>query len=75
MNSFCTEKECKFRHPKPCKYREKCKFFKFDKCFYKHDSTRSSHPLFINKQKALEEDSKKLKVEILDLQNKVKSKE
>ena len=30
-------KKFEFRHPKPCRDKEYCKFFKLDKCFYKHD--------------------------------------
>ena len=32
----CRSKECAFRHPKPCKNRENCKFSKLNVCIYKH---------------------------------------
>ena len=41
----CKETECKFRHPKLCKYREVFKFLKKQICSYKHEFETKEKPL------------------------------
>ena len=72
QNSFCRDKECKNRHPKPCKYGDTCKFLNQDKCSFKHDHTKSKNKIekenLGQKLKAFEEVINKIKAEMIDLQ-------
>ena len=75
----CKDRECAFRHPKPCRNRENCKFFKLEICFYKHEDDikeeNNDKEVINNKVKECEDQIKTLEAEILDLKNNVKSKE
>ena len=73
---ICRDSQCKFRHPKSCKFGGKCKFFQRKICFYKHieksnDEVDTSNGLM----KDLETEIDKLKADIRDLQICILSKE
>ena len=75
----CILKDCRFRHPKPCRNKENCKFLKRNICFYKHikeDCKERSHAREIDNQiEGYEEEIKKLKLEVEGLKALLKSKE
>ena len=58
-NRICKLKECRFRHPRSCRNRENCKFFKRNVCLYKH--IKQDYP---EKYTRYEEEINKVKVEI-----------
>jgi hypothetical protein len=72
--SLCKERQCKFRHPRVCKFGDNCHFLRKKYCLYKHDSSKSD-----DQQKKevvfLKEEITKLKAEIQDLRNVVEMKE
>ena len=73
----CKEKECKYRHPKLCKYRESCKFLKKQICSYKHDLINKEKDLkeTANKVKECENEVQKLRSEVFILMNNVQMKQ
>ena len=44
-NRFCKDKQCKFRHPRPCKHEKSCKFYLKGICSYRHDVIKSAEEL------------------------------
>ena len=73
---LCKDNECRFRHPKTCKFRQNCKFFQKKICFFKHHELQTVK--IVNSQKEidiLEKEVAKLKDEILHLKNNVNKKE
>lgn len=75
----CRIKECEFRHPKPCRNKEKCKFFKLAKCVYKHEDDtkddKAGQEGIRNKLKEYEIEVEKLKADVLELKQIVEAKE
>ena len=57
------DKSCKSRHPKSCKYEERCKFFAKNICAYKHVTLASEDEEIYNL---------KIQIESLNLENKKK---
>ena len=78
-NRACKVKDCRFRHPKPCRNKEDCKFFKRDRCAYNHskdDSQKRCGTREVDtKIKGYEEEIAKLKLEIKKLKALLKTKE
>ena len=76
---ICKEKECPSRHPKLCKNRDECKFFKKNICAYRHENLHTKdiiHNKNINEEiNALEDDVKRLQQEIVDLKDNIQMKE
>ena len=63
-NRICKLKECRFRHPRSCRNRENCKFFKRNVCLYKH--IKQDYP---EKYTRYEEEINQLKMEIKRLKD------
>ena len=62
----CTDGECKFRHPKVCKYRDSCKYLRKQICAYKHEVFKCKNNLkTTEKVKEYEDEMKQLKYEIV----------
>ena len=78
-NRVCKIKDCRYRHPKPCRNKENCKFLKRNRCFYKHikeDCKERSHTREIDNQiKGYKEEIKKLNLEVEGLKALLKSNE
>ena len=71
--SVWRDTECKFRHPKTCKFGEECKFLKLKCCVYNH-----KHSKVVNdteKINKLSKEGDKLKAEIMKLKSDTKFKE
>ena len=71
--SICRDQECNYRHPRSCKYRELCKFYKKDICAFKHINIIKKETSE-NEIKSHFEEIQKLKNEILQLKTDVESK-
>jgi chromosome segregation ATPase len=75
----CRDNECKARHPKYCKNGYGCKFYKKKVFAYKHEDLKSVEAIrtqnLMKDNEALEEEVKKLKVEIAELKENVIKKE
>ena len=72
------QKGCLKRHPKPCKFKNKCKFVAKDLCPFSHkDNTDEEKDKLTNRLKDLEEIIKNLKTankqKYFDLANKEKT--
>ena len=78
QNRVCKDLKCPFRHPKPCRNGENCKFLKLKKCAYKHDdhNVKISQETETSKEKVkhFEDQIKILKKEIADLKNGINNK-
>ena len=72
-NNVCKDRECKFRHPKTCKYGEACEFLKLKCCFYNHKNSRVD--LNIDSADKLLKEVQELKAEILTLRKTIQIKE
>ena len=79
LEKVCRDKECKARHPKYCKNGDDCKFYKKKICAYRHEDLKSVEAIktqnLMKENEALEEEVKKLKVEIAELKENVTNKE
>ena len=66
QRSICIEKECKKRHPKPCRHGQKCKFNKANICAFRHESKQLAQiPTDVgNEIKRLKEEIENLKKQI-----------
>ena len=78
--SVCKDRECKFRHPKSCKFGENCKFFKLKCCFYSHKHSmvaisNKERDLINAKAENLEKAVQELQIEISDLKKAITDKE
>ena len=67
--NICRVKECKKRHPKPCRNGQQCKFNKANNCAFKHESKQ---PVVIESE--LENKIKRLQEEINILKEQIKEK-
>ena len=78
-NRACKVKDCRFRHPKPCRNKEDCKFFKRDRCAYNHSKDGSQKRCGTRevdtKIKGYEEEIVKLELEMKKLKALLKTKE
>ena len=75
--NICREKECEKRHPVICRYKDDCKFFKFNHCAFKHIDIKrdvASKDLEV-KIKSFTDDIKRLEREITALKNDISIKE
>ena len=79
LEKVCRDKECKARHPKYCKNGDDCKFYKKKICAYRHEDLKSVEAIktqnLMKENEALEEEVKKLEVEIAELKENVTKKE
>ena len=78
--SVCKDIECKFRHPKSCRFGDNCKFFKLKCCVYSHKHSKVSisnkdRDLINEKAENLEKAVKELQQEISDLKKDITDKE
>ena len=75
--SVCKEKECKFRHPKSCKFGSECHFLREKRCgVYNHKFSESNEKAFHNESETeLINEVTQLKVEIEELRKSVELKE
>ena len=64
---ICMDSECKFRHPKSCKFTGKCKFFQRNICAFKHINNKELEKL--------ENEVKELKLEVSTLKKILENKE
>ena len=71
--NVCKDRECKFRHPKTCKFGEACAFLKRKRCFYNHKNSRVD--LNIDSADKLLKEVQELKAEILTLRKTIQIKE
>ena len=65
QNRNCKLKECRKRHPKPCRNGHQCKFYRSNICAFKHDNEDSTD---------MENEIKKLQEEIDALKKKIEQK-
>ena len=75
--NICREKECEKRHPVICRYKDDCKFFKFNNCAFKHIDIKrdvASKDLE-DKIRSFTDDIKRLEREITALKNDISIKE
>ena len=64
----CSEKDCYKRHPNPCKFGFRCKFYKLKKCLFSHvshapaddDKVKAIFKTFNNKFEKVENEMKKM---------------
>ena len=64
---ICMDSECKFRHPKSCKFTGKCKFFQRNICAFKHINNKELEKL--------ENEVKELELEVSTLKKILENKE
>ena len=69
---ICRDKSCKFRHPKSCKYGEKCHFLQRNCCFYNHKVSKQNK---IKETEKLEKQVKKLELDVATLSKVLEDKE
>ena len=62
--SICKDKECPKRHPKHCKWGERCKFLRKNICAFKHEPD-ANH--LVPNNSTYEDEMDKLRIEIVDL--------
>ena len=63
----CMDSECRFRHPKSCKFAEKCKFFQRNICAFKHSNNKELEKL--------EKEVKELELDVSTLKKVLEDKE
>ena len=71
----CRDQTCLFRHPKPCKFSEDCKFNKKKICAFKHVETDKQLAKIKKEIDDFEEEIVVLKGEIYNLKDIIKTKE
>ena len=69
--SICTDKQCRFRHPRTCKHGDDCKFYERNYCLFSH---KSNIDVKNRKTDKLEKEVEELKMEILNLKATVNDK-
>ena len=72
---FCKDKDCRFRHPKPCKFGNECTFYKKKICAFKHDENHGELERVKREISIFENEVSRLRAEISDLREIVKTKE
>ena len=74
--SVCKEKECKFRHPKRCKFGSECHFLRRKCCVFSHKFSESNEKVFHTEaESVLMNEVIQLKAEVPELKESVELKE